>query len=225
MALETISQGSVLTQVFGALKSAIMMGEFAPGQKLRIDELATAFGTSHMPVREALGQLVVLGALESPPRRSVVVPGLSADKLRDLMELRVLLETRAIELAMGNAGPAPIARLEKHHRTMAELLGRRTFNLGAYLEQNQQFHFALYEMSGNRELMNMIETAWLRYGPMLNLLRERSSLGGWEHRPSGDRGGPARRRSGPRREGACAPIWSGRPPRSRRRWPRRARAG
>ena len=177
MALPSVSRGSVLTQVFGALKSAIMMGEFAPGQKLRIDELATAFGTSHMPVREALGQLVVLGALESPPRRSVVVPGLSADKLRDLMELRILLETRAIELAMGNAGPAPIARLEKHHRTMAELLGRRTFNLGAYLEQDQQFHFALYEMSGNRELMNMIETAWLRYGPMLNLLRERASLG------------------------------------------------
>ena len=177
MALPSISQGSVLDQVFDALKSAIMMGEFAPGQKLRIDELATAFGTSHMPVREALGQLVVLGALESPPRRSVFVPGLSADKLRDLMELRVLLETRAVELAMGRASAPDIARLEKLHRTMADLLARKSFNLGVYLKQNQQFHFALYEMSGNRELMNMIETAWLRYGPMLNLLRERAPLG------------------------------------------------
>lgn len=177
MALASISHGSVLDQVFGALKSAIVMGEFAPGQKLRIDELATTFGTSHMPVREALGQLVVLGALESPPRRSVFVPGLSPERLRDLMQLRVLLETRAIELAMGNVDAAAIARLGRLHSTMEDLLGRGTFDLGAYLKQNQQFHFALYEMSGNRELMNMIETAWLRYGPMLNLLRERASLG------------------------------------------------
>ena len=177
MALPTVSHGSVLEQVFEALKAAIMMGEFKPLQKLRIDELATAFGTSHMPVREALRQLVVLGALDSPPRRSVVVPGLSSAKLSDLMELRVLLEARAIELAVDHVTPAAIAKLEKYHRAMEDLLERKTFNLSAYLKQNHGFHFALYEMSGNRELMNMIETAWLRYGPMLNLLRERASLG------------------------------------------------
>ena len=184
MALQAISQGSVLDQVFDALKSAIMMGEFKPLQKLRIDELATIFGTSHMPVREALGQLVVLGALESPPRRSVVVPDLSPSKLKDLMDLRVLLETHAIELAARAATPSTITRLESHHKAMADLLRRRSFNLSAYLRQNHEFHFTIYKMSGNAELMNMIETAWLRYGPMLNLLRERDFLsdGNDDHR-------------------------------------------
>ncbi|WP_308917018.1 GntR family transcriptional regulator [Jannaschia sp. LMIT008] len=177
MPLSVVKQGSVLGQVFDSLKSAIMMGEFEPSQKLRIDELADAFGTSHMPVREALGQLVVLGALESPPRRSVHVPKLSVEKLTDLMELRLLLETRAVELAAEAATPALIARLKKHHRGMGDLLERKALNLSAYLKLNYEFHFAIYEASGNAELIDMIETIWLRYGPMLNLLREKAWLG------------------------------------------------
>ena len=93
------------------------------------------------------------------------------------MELRVLLEARAVEMAAQNVSSAVLAKLEKQHRAMEDLLARDRFDLRAYLKHNHRFHFAIYEMAGNVELMNMIETTWLRYGPMLNLLRERAALG------------------------------------------------
>lgn len=173
--LKTFNAKSSLQHVFDELKRAIMMGEFAPGRKFRIDDLAKIFNTSHMPVREALNQLVVVGALESPPRRSTSIPEFSKQRLAELIDLRLIIESHALELAADNVSEADIKELTEIQNQLAALLGEKDVNLPAYLKLNYEFHFQMYRRCGNSQLLDMIELAWLRYGPMLNLLANGSN--------------------------------------------------
>ena len=178
--LATFEAKSGLAHVFDELKQAIMTGELEPGQKVRIDEYARIFGVSHMPVREALNQLAVMGALVSEPRRSTRVPEFSQRRLHELMATRRVLEGFACREACLDEHDT--AALESLIAQMDRTLSAKSVNAKRFLRLNQEFHFTIYEMSGNRELMALIEVAWLRYGPMLSLLRTSVGLReGQEH--------------------------------------------
>src|SRR6202451_1581370 len=97
-----IARETVQERVYSALRDQLMRGGFEPGQKLKIAELAEAFGTSAMPVRDALNRLAVERALETLPSRTVRVPTLSKDALQDLRETRFAIEGLAISRAASN---------------------------------------------------------------------------------------------------------------------------
>ena len=84
------------------LRRAILAGEFAPGSQLRQDELAQRFGTSRIPVREALRQLEAEGLVSILPNRGATVSSLSLDEVLELMEIRIALECRALRMAIPN---------------------------------------------------------------------------------------------------------------------------
>src|ERR1700704_1812073 len=92
LGLTRIDRETVQKQVYGVLRDRLMSGGFEPGQKLKIAELASALGTSAMPVREALNRLAAERGIEALPNRSVRVPALSKDALQDLMETRFAVE-------------------------------------------------------------------------------------------------------------------------------------
>ena len=92
LGLARIERETVQERVYGVLRDRLMRGGFEPGQKLKIAGLASALGTSAMPVREALNRLAAERAIESLPNRSVRVPSLSRDALQDLMETRFAVE-------------------------------------------------------------------------------------------------------------------------------------
>ena len=102
LGLARIARETVQDRVYGVLRERLMRGGFEPGQKLKIAELAAALGTSAMPVREALNRLAAERAIESMPNRSVRVPSLSKDSLRDLMETRYAVEGLAVSRAASN---------------------------------------------------------------------------------------------------------------------------
>ena len=82
LGLARIARETVQERVYCALRDQLMRGGFEPGQKLKIAELAAAFGTSAMPVRDALNRLTVERALETLPSRTVRVPALSKTRCR-----------------------------------------------------------------------------------------------------------------------------------------------
>src|SRR6202044_2204250 len=102
LGLVRIARETVQERVYSALRDQLMRGAFEPGQKLKIAELAEAFGTSAMPVREALNRLTVERALETLPSRTVRVPALSKAALQDLREARFAIEGLAIARAASN---------------------------------------------------------------------------------------------------------------------------
>src|SRR3982751_1612532 len=77
-------RGHVQNQVFERLRRGLMVGAFMPGQVMSLRKLANGFGTSPMPIREALTRLVVVNALEETANGSVCVPRLSAERLEEL---------------------------------------------------------------------------------------------------------------------------------------------
>lgn len=162
---------SDLEHVYNELKRSIMMAEFSPGQKLKLDELATAFGTSHMPVREALNRLVMARALQSAPRRSTFIPDASVERLRNLLTLRTDLEGKAVAMTVARKDPDLADQLAQINGRMDVEAARGVRGTRAYLQLNHRFHFSLYERCGNPELVDLIELLWMRYGPLLNILR------------------------------------------------------
>lgn len=86
--------------IVAALRDAIMMGRWAPGTALRQSDLATEFGVSRIPVREALQTLQSEGLIRIEPNRGAYVASLTAFELTEIFDLRVLLETDMLRRAV-----------------------------------------------------------------------------------------------------------------------------
>jgi DNA-binding GntR family transcriptional regulator len=174
--LVRIARETVQERVYCALRDQLMRGGFEPGQKLKIAELAKAFGTSAMPVREALNRLTVERALETLPSRTVRVPTLSKAALQDLRETRFAIEGLAIARAAANMTPESLAKLEELIEAQSETDSEHLSERSA--EQNRAFHFAIYRQSGSTVLLPIIESLWLQFGPYLREASERFDGGG-----------------------------------------------
>ena len=94
------------------LEEAILEGELKPGERLRAEALAQRFGTSRTPIREALLQLEAHGLVEVEPNRGAVVKTFDRVDLRDLYDVRALIEPHAAALAATRITRADIERLE-----------------------------------------------------------------------------------------------------------------
>ncbi len=169
--LARIARETVQERVYSALRDRLMRGGFEPGQKLKIAALAEAFGTSAMPVRDALNRLTVARALETLPNRTVQVPALSTHALQDLRETRVAIEGLAIARAASNMTPEVLANLRSLIEAQAETDAGHFSERSA--EQNRAFHFAIYRQSGSTVLLPIIESLWLQFGPSLREASER----------------------------------------------------
>jgi DNA-binding GntR family transcriptional regulator len=146
------------------LKKAIMSGAIRPGATITIRAMATALGTSPMPVREALRRLVAERALEMLPTRSVTLPLMTAERFDEISRLRIALEGIATEAGAQHLSREALRRLQQAHAEM-----NRMKNVGEYLAKNQEFHFTLYQAAGMPVALQMIESLWLQAGPLLNL--------------------------------------------------------
>jgi DNA-binding GntR family transcriptional regulator len=171
LGLVRVARDTVQHRVYVALRDQLMRGGFEPGQKLKIAELAAAFGTSTMPVRDALNRLTVERALETLPSRTVRVPALSKDALQDLRETRFAIEGLAISRAAANVTPDSLDLLRSLIAAQSATDSEHISEESA--EQNRAFHFAIYRQSGSAVLMPIIESLWLQFGPYLREASER----------------------------------------------------
>jgi DNA-binding GntR family transcriptional regulator len=174
--LARIARETVQERVYAALRDQLMRGGFEPGQKLKIAELAAAFGTSAMPVREALNRLAVERALETLPSRTVRVPTLSLAALQDLREARFAVEGLAISRAAAHMTPESLTALKRIILAQTEADTDHVSEGSA--QQNRAFHFAIYRQAGSAVLLPIIESLWLQFGPYLRAASERFDGGG-----------------------------------------------
>jgi DNA-binding GntR family transcriptional regulator len=163
-----VERDTVQNRVHAELRTALMLGRLEPGQVLTIQSLADTFGTSTLPAREALNRLVAERALEFQANGSARVPPLDRARLQDLRRSRKLIEGATAELAAAHLDDAQIEALQA---LMSPLPVSERGALGyPALEQNQEFHFALYRAAGSSTLLHAIESLWLQFGPYLRAL-------------------------------------------------------
>jgi DNA-binding GntR family transcriptional regulator len=140
-------QSRLVEQVYEAVLTEITEGKLPPNSRLIQDELAEVYGVSRQPVQQALLLLRNHGLVRDAPRRGLVVLPLDVDFIRNLYEIREVLEglscRKAAECGSERArveGPALIAA------------GREAVATGSVTKQiaaDMAFHCFLYEISGN----------------------------------------------------------------------------
>jgi DNA-binding GntR family transcriptional regulator len=167
-AIGVVGRDNLTARVFQELRVALMEGRFRPGHRFKIRELAETMGVSETPIREALMQLVRARALNMQASRSIEVARLSASQYEELRSIRILLEGLAAERATTRISKADIANLRKYHQLL--VAAERGGRWREAVRVNWQFHYTLYKAADAPELFEMIETIWLRNGPMLNML-------------------------------------------------------
>ncbi len=86
-------------QVYRELRDMLISGRLAPGERTTLRGLSAALGTSQMPVRDALRQLLVDQAIELLPNRVFRVPIMTRTRFVELREIRLRLEGLAVERA------------------------------------------------------------------------------------------------------------------------------
>ncbi len=143
------------------VKDAIMLGRYRPGQSLRQCQLMTDLNLGATPAREAALELVAKGLLVHESHRGMRVAGLDPERVRQVYNVRALLESEAARLSAAHATDQAIEQVTRHARTMEAAFANNDLKkLGA---ADGRFHQALYEAAGNPVLLNLIERMWEQF--------------------------------------------------------------
>jgi DNA-binding GntR family transcriptional regulator len=164
VAFSTIRRETLETQVHEALRKAILEGRLARGERLVQDDLATQFGTSRIPVRDALKRLESEGLVALDERGSYVVSYFGSEDVEEIYGLRLLLEPYAAGKALDGMAASDLEELESVAQEMKEPATLK--DIERYVQLNQTFHFSLYELSRERRLFRMIQSLWSGLMPL-----------------------------------------------------------
>jgi DNA-binding GntR family transcriptional regulator len=166
-ASDPVSSVALHEMIFQRLKRALLVGEMRPGEAVTMRSLATKFGTSAMPVRDAIGRLVAAQALELGSNRTVLVPKMSRARYLEILRVRIALETMVTAMAVPQVDDATLARLQSLNEKM---ISYGSDDPRSYFECNQHFHFQLYHSAKSLVTMSIIESLWMHSGPFLGLI-------------------------------------------------------
>jgi DNA-binding GntR family transcriptional regulator len=140
-------------KIYHEVRRSIIMGEFKTGARLNVEEIADHYQISVTPVRDALQMLNQEGLVTIKPRAGYFVTRITLKELRDMFELRNILELVAIERSIDKIDPEQILQLRNVH---AGYTGDDDDSYDRYTDENRCFHYLLAEASGNQELANLI---------------------------------------------------------------------
>jgi len=142
-------------RVYRILKSKIINGLFKPGDKLLESRIANQLGVSRTPVREALRQLAAAGFVKMNPNQAIIVSNISIKDLREVMQIRGVLEGLAARLATPLITEKKIKVLETCNEKMEKFISKN--NVFAFGEESNKFHSVILEVCGNYRLIQIRE--------------------------------------------------------------------
>jgi DNA-binding GntR family transcriptional regulator len=139
--------------IYAALRTMILEGTYAPGERLVEAALAELFGTSRGPVRSALKELERVGLVVVVPRRGTFVRTFTAQDVDEILSLWELIWPLAVRRAVERFTPEDLARLQ----AMAERLPPND-DPERLLDFAVTFHRAVFEVSGPRRLLEIFDS-------------------------------------------------------------------
>ncbi len=140
--------------VFKNLRTAILRGDFQPGERLMENQLADRMGVSRTPIREAIRKLELEGLVVMVPRKGAEVANITEKDINDVLEVRATLEGLAIRLACENMQPEDVDRLVRVNREFMQAVADK--DTDKVLEWDVAFHDIIFEASGNDKLIQIL---------------------------------------------------------------------
>lgn len=139
---DNIKHRTLAAAITAQLRQEILSNTHPAGAQLRQDALATAYGVSRIPVREALIQLEAEGLVQLVPHKGAVVTRLSRDEVNDVFDLRILLEARLFKDSIPKLTAQDFDHLKGIQDRFADAI--RAKDLQQWGTLNTQLHTALY---------------------------------------------------------------------------------
>jgi DNA-binding GntR family transcriptional regulator len=191
--VKTEEDAALVDRLAATIQARVLSGEFASGSRLRQESLATEFGVSRTPVREALRKLQAAGIIQLEPRRGARVRGPSAREVREAYEVRAELEGLAAALAAARIRDDELRRL-RDAQAMFEDSSKRLrawkddgggapppLAHAEWMRGNDLFHLVILEAAGNQRLAETLadlhqsfprDLTWIVLGESSHLLGE-----------------------------------------------------
>ena len=150
--------GTMVQHALDGLRRAIVAGDLRPGAKVLQEDIADTLGVSVAPVREALKVLEQEGQVTYLPRRGYFVTELHVEDLREIYELRQVLEARAAVRALPTLDEEALERITTAAADC--VAAAQAGDVAAELAANRRFHFAMLESPEQVHAMRLIRLLW-----------------------------------------------------------------
>lgn len=146
-ALARIESVHLGDRTIDAIRAAIVTGELAPGEPLRDRHLAEQLGVSRTPVREALHRLEAAGLVEARGRSGWAVSPFTEQDVRELFQLRKLLEPVGLDELEKDPDEASIQRIAEFFSEYDHPVAPERYP--AYFAHDDHFHQTIVDFSNN----------------------------------------------------------------------------
>ena len=164
--LKPVKKENLSVKVYNEIRNALINGQYEPGERLIIGELAAEMGVSITPVREAIFRLISEQGLEMQAATAVYVPYVNSEKLREIQQIRYHLEGMGAAEAAKNITRKQLdslIALQKEFISCTSTDPKRASAL------NRKFHFSILEASNKPILRATVESFWVITGPILKV--------------------------------------------------------
>lgn len=151
--------GPASERVADSLRRAILSGSIAPGERIRQEEVALQFGTSRLPVREALRILEIEGLTETQANKGARVPHLSAREVDAVYRMREALEPLALEGSIPRLDPQAVDALRGLQEQIEENADGAA-DVTRFLELDRHFHLGSYAACDVEPLASTVVRLW-----------------------------------------------------------------
>lgn len=145
---------SLREEITQALRAAVITGHLRPGTVYSVPTLATQFGVSPTPVREAILDLAKEGLIAIAKNKGFRVSELTDAELDQITEIRALLEIPVVRGLAGKLSAAQLGSLDALARSIVDAAAAA--DLPAYLEADTAFHTELLGLAGNPMLVELV---------------------------------------------------------------------
>jgi DNA-binding GntR family transcriptional regulator len=145
-------------RAYDALRDLIVTRSLLPGEKVTAEGLAQRFGVSRTTVKTALDQLAAEGLVDVRPQVGTFIRGLTATDVRELWDLRAMIETFAAEQGVETATDAQRAELHRLVEAMHPMIEQREYRETSYeasVSHNRRLHELIVETANNAHLLGM----------------------------------------------------------------------
>ncbi len=144
-------------KAYSLIRENILSGTFAPGAHLKEGELVDLCGVSRTPVRDALRQLATDRYVVTRRNQGVFVNEWSVEDIKDIFELRAILESMVAERAATHITDTQVQELGETHQAIQAMLDENgPLKVDFFLEQNKRFHAILLEATRSRALADSL---------------------------------------------------------------------
>ncbi|PZQ90687.1 MAG: GntR family transcriptional regulator [Leifsonia xyli] len=152
---DLVSHGNSSARIAELLRTAVLRGEYQPGQRLRQEEVAQRFGASRVPVREAFRTLEADGLVTLVPNTGAWVSRLSLAECDEVYQTRERVEPLLLRYALPQLDAARIDRLAALSEQMESADGVEEF-----LHLDREFHLGSYEVAETTVLGDLVRRLW-----------------------------------------------------------------